>query len=91
MKLTTVRRSDGEHTGRAVIHPAQTAVSAAGLRKVVEALNYLRAYEVQRGANDRARDWNRTQLHQRGYETHLQGKYENVIALPTSQVIHPRR
>src|SRR3954462_6232364 len=63
-------------------HGALDAVSEEKLRGTVEALAYPRDYEVQRGANEKARDWLREELRCHGYKVSLHGRYDNVIASP---------
>ena len=87
MRITTVRREQGEPGNGRGLHPAQQDVSTTELRATVESLDYPRDYEVQREANERARDWIREALDQRGYETSLQGRYDNVIAAPGRQSV----
>ena len=79
MWITRVGRGSGKG---AFQHPALDAVSPSALRTTVEALAYPRDYEVQRKANEKARDWLCSELEMRGYETLLQGQYDNVIATP---------
>jgi hypothetical protein len=63
-------------------HGAVEAVSEEKLRGTVETLAYPRDYEVQRSANEKARDWLREELRCYGYEVRLQGACDNVIANP---------
>lgn len=63
-------------------HPALDGISSARLRAIVEALAYPRDYEVQRAANERARDWLREELRSTGYEVKFHGTYDNVLACP---------
>src|SRR5436190_15346132 len=77
----------GRGTGTGTFHHATlNEVSADRLRGTVEALAYPRHYEVQRAANEKARDWLREELRCFGYEVRLQGRYDNVIASPVG---HP--
>jgi Zn-dependent M28 family amino/carboxypeptidase len=64
------------------------AVSPDRLQATVEALAYPRNYEVQRAANERARDWLQVELRCFGYETRLQGSHDNVIAEPAGHAAH---
>jgi hypothetical protein len=70
-------------------HDAIAAVSPAKLRATVETLDYPRSYDRQRQANERARDWLVNELRQLGYQTQLQGRYDNVIAAPPGQASRP--
>src|SRR5437868_10332396 len=79
MWITEVRPGKGSGAFR---HAALEAVSPDRLRATVEALAYPRNYELQRAANEKARDWLQEKLRCVGYETRLQGSYDNVIAEP---------
>jgi hypothetical protein len=79
MWITKVGRGAGTGAFR---HAALEAVSAKALRASVEALAYPRSYEMQRKANEKARDWLCDELRGYGYEVSLRGIYDNVMAAP---------
>ncbi len=81
-----MRLSHSFDTAPAEIATASTEaiarVSAEALRKCVEALAMPRHYTAQRAANQRAGEWIAARLTEYGCEVDMQGRYENVVALP---------
>lgn len=75
-----IKKLQSSETSDKPEHPALSAISPSALRGIVEALNYPRHYEINREANERARDWILEDLRCLGYNVKLQGKYDNVIA-----------
>src|SRR6266404_9534148 len=55
-------------------------VSESFLRGIVETIAVPRHYELQPESNRLTAHWIARQLHSYGYETELQGEYENVVA-----------
>ncbi len=55
-------------------------ISPVSLRETVEALAYPRHYQVNREANEKARDWVFEELRCSGYDVECEGQYDNVIA-----------
>lgn len=67
----------------AAIQKAVGAVSAARLRRTVEALAFPRHFTQERDANRRAREWITEELRSLGYLIEFQGPFDNVLAHPT--------
>lgn len=65
------------------VQKAIRTVSAARLRRSVEALAAPRHFTAEPEANQRARNWIVEQLRSLGYAVELQGKFDNVVAHPT--------
>jgi Zn-dependent M28 family amino/carboxypeptidase len=55
---------------------------AKRLRELVETLAVPRHRIAEPAANARAREWIAAELRSRGYEVSIQGRFENVVALP---------
>lgn len=84
-----IKKIQGSETSTNLEHPALSAISPSSLRGIVETLNYPRHYEINREANERARDWIFEDLRCLGYHVKLQGKYDNVIAQRTGSPGEP--
>ncbi len=67
----------------AAVQKAVGSVSAARLRRSVEALAFPRHFTQERDANRKARDWIAEELRGLGYTVGLQGACDNVVARPT--------
>lgn len=65
------------------VEKAVKSVSAARLRRTVEALSFPRHYTAEPEGNKKARDWIAEELRGLGYAVTFQGEFDNVLAHPT--------
>lgn len=81
--------SSHDSKGPALSHTALESISRARLRATVSELNYPRHWIANRANNLKARDHLVSELEAIGYKISLQGKYDNVVALPRSAKTEP--
>ncbi len=73
----------------ACIEDVVKTISDVYLQQVIRQIAIPRHYIAEKANNERVAQWIRQELLSYGYQVSLQGRFQNIVALPTGQITSP--